>query len=60
MWYAATAVFNENCIALNVNIRRKKVSTQLPQLLPQESRKKKSKLDQTKQNEGEKENKNGE
>lgn len=44
-------------------LEEKKVSTQLPQvtlLLSQESRKKKSKLDQSKQNEGEKENKNGE
>lgn len=41
-------------------LEEKKSPTQLPQLLSQESRKKKSKLDQSKQNEGEKENKNGE
>ena len=63
VWYAATAVFKENFITLNVNIRGKKslnsVTSASISRKPKK-KKKKGKLDQSKQNEGEKENKNGE
>ena len=60
MWHAATAVFKENFIALNVSIRGKNMSQLSYLSFYLKKAGKKSKLDQSKQNEGEKEDKNGE